>query len=226
MDAGVVTMLVEFRRLSDTPPPERELLEVADDGTATAWRSNGAAIGRFAGPVADASDLRTFVAAAREADPPEPGEVPPGASVETIETGGATGRVVSRRQVAGPWAPLVEACRAILGEIVESPVAAIGLVLAADGGMRLEHRGTEPLAVELASLAGGLKLWRDGVQVGGGPARGPDADRVEAGPGWALELALSDLDTTGGGILVGEVTFVADDGGVYVPVRLSASLTI
>ena len=90
--------------------------------------------------------------------------------------------------------------------------------------MRLEHRGKEVLPVELAALAGTVRLWRDRRAVSTARLRGEDADRVEAGPGWSLALAADGLDVTGGGILTAEVTFVADDAGVYVPVRATGSL--
>lgn len=214
--------LVVFRRLSSAPPPERELLTVADDGRVEAWRSNGAAVGRFAGTAPDLEALRAAVAAARAGSAPAAAELPAGASVEEVEIEGATARFEARAPVDGAWAPLVEACRSLLDSVVASPVAAIGLDLDEGGGMRLEHRGTETLPIELASLRTELVLWRDGAEAARGGTSDLGLGRVEAGPGWAVELQAPSMDLSGGGKLVATASFVADDGGVFVPVTITA----
>jgi hypothetical protein len=219
--------LVEFKRLADAPPPERELLVVEDDGRAVAWRSNGRAVGRFAGPVRNAGGLRAAAESAMQADPPAVDGPRADASVEVVTTAGRTARVAARRPVEGPWSALVEACRSELDAITGSPLAAIAGVVLPGGRLRLEHRGTEPLPVELGALAATFKLWREGrlaasasIPAGGAPG---NLGSLEAGPGWTLELGPDGLDLAGGGILAVEATFVADDGGVYVPMRITAS---
>jgi len=220
-----MTLLV-FERLAGSPPPERELLTLEADGSAVAWLSNGPAVGRFGGPVAELAAIRAAAATVEGADVPGPLQVPPGAAVETIEAGGRTARFVARRPVTGPWAPLVEACRAALKAINTAPVAAIAGTVLPDGRLRLEHRGTEPLAVELASLQVRFTLWRDNAEAGDARTGNAGQGAVDVGPGWSLDLEATGLELTGGGILVAEATFVANDGGVFVPVRISANTTV
>jgi len=218
--------LVAFRRLNDAPPPERELLTVADDGTAEGWRSSGPVIGRFAGPVADPAGLRASVDAVAGVDPPVTSEAPPDASIETVEVEGCAASVEAGLPMDGPWGALLEACREVLDAVVEAPVAAIGADLAPSGELRLEHRGTEALAIEPASLRAELVLWRDGREAGRASVAGPGGSRIEAGPGWSLELPAPSLDLAGGGRLVATVSLVADDGGIDVPVTITARATV
>lgn len=218
--------VVAFRRLSAAPPPERELLTVHDDGRAEAWRSNGAAIGRFAGPVPDLEAFRAAAAAAAGAGAPPSPELPAGASLDEVEIGGVTARFEARDPVEGPWAALVEACRALLDGLVASPVAAIGLEVSADGGLRLLHRGSDVLPVELSSLRTELVLWRDGTEVTRKGSADHGLGRVEAGPGWSAEVAAPPGAIEGSGRLVATASFVAEDGGVFVPVTVTARTTV
>ena len=219
--------LVDFKRLSDAPPPIRELLAVDDDGGATAWRSNGPAVGRFAGPVADLPGLRAAVDAARAAEPPD-GDLRADAVAEVIETGGRRARVAARLPVEGPWGALVEACRRVLDEVTTSPVVAIAGDVGPGARLRLEHRGDGTLTLELASLDVTFRLWRDGAQAGEARVRGAGEalDRLDAGAGWSLEVAAEDMDLSGGGILAAEASFVVEDEGVLVPVRVSVTATL
>jgi hypothetical protein len=218
--------LVTYRRLADAPPPERELLAVEADGRASVWRSNGTAIGRFGGIVADLEGLRAAVVGAAAGAPPTVATLPPGAALEVVEAGGRTARVEARAPVNGPWSRLVEHCRRELDAQVDAPLAAIAGALGVDGVFRLEHRGSAPLPVELASLMLELVLWRDGSEAGRGRVTADGLGRVEAGPGWSLVLPAPEADLSGRGTLVAVASFVADDAGIYVPVAISASVTI
>jgi len=218
--------LLRFRRLADAPPPERELLDVRADGSATAWRSNGRVVGRFAGPIADLEALRAALAGVDGVPAPSGPELPADAAVETVELGERVARFESRTGVDGPWGPLVRACRVLLDELTASPLAAVGASLGPDGSLRLEARGTEALPLELGSLEVAITLWRDGREAASGRVAGGDVDRVEAGPGWSLELDPPAVAIEGGGTLASTATFVADDDGIYVPVALTASVEL
>jgi len=50
--------------------------------------------------------------------------------------------------------------------------------------------------------------------------------RVDAGPGWTMQLAAPAVDAWGGGTLVAVASFVADDAGIYVPVAITARVSI
>jgi hypothetical protein len=218
--------LIVFRRLNDAPPPERELLTVADDGRADVWRSSGPAVGRFAGDVPGVEALRAAVTAVEGAEPPATPGLPPDASVETVEAGGRTAQVEAGLPLPGPWGALVGICRSLLDALVESPVAAIAAELAPDGGLRLEHRGSEAMTLELGSLRAEVVRWRDGREAGRAAVEGPGGGRVEAGPGWSLALPAPALDLAGGGRLVATVSLVADDRGIETPVTITARATV
>lgn len=213
---------IAFRRLADSPPPERELLVVGDDGTARAWRSNGPVIGRFEGSAPDLADLRTAVDSLSGVEPPGAPHLPAGAALEVLEPGdGRQGRFVGGAPADGPWGAALEACRRLLDRAVDAPAAAIALVLLDDGHLRLAHRGSEVLPIELGSLRLDLVLWRDGIPVTQATTLQPGLGTVMAAPGWAVDLAIPSLDPAGGGTLVATAAFVAEDSGVYVPVRIT-----
>ena len=180
--------LVTYSRLADSPPPERELLEVEPDGRARAWRSNGTVIGRFGGTAGDLAGLRAAVEEAAAGEPPAVAALPPGAALEIVETGGQTARLEARAPVDGPWAGLVELCRRELDAQIDAPLAAIAGVLGTDGGFRLEHRGSESLSLELGALAF-VCMWREPQETAEERAA---ADRgfqyLEAFPGTHLGL--------------------------------------
>ena len=120
----------------------------------------------------------------------------------------------------------MELCRREIDAQVDAPLAAIAGVLAADGGFRLEHRGSGTIPVELGSLVVDVVLWRDGAETARGRVTGDGPGRVEAGPGWAISLPAPAMDLAGGGRVVAVASFVAEDGGIYVPVAITARVTI
>jgi hypothetical protein len=216
---------VTFTRLSDAPPPLRETLDVDADGSWRAWRSVGQAIGRFAGAgdaAAPGHRIVTLAEAATEIDPPGPGDASADTTWDTIEAGGTSLRVPYRATPEGAWGELLAACRGLLDDAITSPKAAIGMTLVAPDRVRLEHRGDEPLPVELGGATVEATVWTaDGTFIASGTGR-VAADHVDAGPGWTTDVELEGIDPSGGGQPVVFVSFVANDGGVFVPVVLSA----
>jgi hypothetical protein len=87
---------------------------------------------------------------------------------------------------------------------------------------RLEHRGTATLALELDHAQLVLTLWRDGQEAGRAGTGPLAAGRVEAGPGWALDLEVPGAPDPSGGILLARVELVAEDAGVLVPMSVQA----
>lgn len=217
---------ITFRRISNHPPPERELLTIDDDGGFSMWRSTGFVGGRFAGTVPDAGRVLRLVESAARVPGPETAALPPGASLEEVEVDGRAARFEARRDVVGPWGELLSELRVLLEALCAQPLAAVAAVVVAADRIRLEHRGSASLPVELDAARVTVDVWRDGRQVatsGTGPL---GLGRIDAGPGWAVDVEVSDLDTVGGGILVARVSLVADDGGIYVPVTLTASMEL
>ena len=219
-------VLVSFARIAFSPPPLREMLAVLADGTATCWRSNGPAVGRFAGHVDAMDDLRAALAGVAAGDA-RPGalELVPDAAWEEVDADGRTARFAADDQVDGPWGRLLDRCRGLLDEVSESPAAAIAILVDADGHVRLDHRGDGTLPLELDSLQVSLTLWRDGREAARAKTE-LSAGRVEAGPGWSLDVADTSIDLRGGGKLVGVASFIADDEGVFVPVAATGIVDV
>jgi hypothetical protein len=214
---------IGYRRIAPGRPPERELLAVEADGSATGWRSNGPIVGRFAGRPPGVEAVLSLAEAALALDPAPLPELPPGAAVETVEAGSVSARFLAGRTPDGPWGELLAACREALEHLAALPLAAVAGELDADGTLRLVHRGSEVLPLELGRLLVRTVRMRDGLETGRGQATPPGLGRVDAGPGWTLEVPGDGTPAAGDGTLWAEVTFVADDGGVYIPMRLSAT---
>jgi hypothetical protein len=223
MDGRAEVSLVRLMRLSDAPPPAREVLDVADDGSFTAWRSIHDVVGRFAGSMPDPEGLRGLVAAVSGDAPPSAGTLPLDATVDSLEAAGRELEVSANGSVDGAWGALLEACRTVLAGVGSSPVAAVALVIKGPGALRLEHRGTGPLAIELANLWVEVTRWRGDTPVGSAERSVAGHGRVEAGPGWSLDVELEGGPATGdpGDLLTASASFVAEDAGVYVPVVVS-----
>lgn len=210
-------MLLSFARLNDSPPPERELLDVDDDGSFRAWRSIGPVVGRFAGQVPDLDAVRALAEAAAADPAPSRTEVPPHASIEQLTVGEQTATVGIRDRPDGPWGELLRTCRRLLDAARDQPLAALTLDVLGVDRVRLRHLGSEALPVELDFARAELKLWREGEVVAATAAEELGLGRVEAGPGWSIDIALPGFEDREG-LLSASVSLVADDDGVYVPV--------
>lgn len=172
-------------------PPDRERLEIEDDGAFTMWRSvRSPVVGRFAGrlPEATLSKVGQLAAAAAAAVVPAVKRIP-GAAAETIEVDGATLRAGSTGGPDGPWGELQAALRPLLRELTSSPSAAVALEVGENrASARLAHRGDAPLVVDLSSLTVRSVVWRPGWEQGGEWSSDAADQRVETGPGWAHDL--------------------------------------
>lgn len=222
-----MTPLVSFARIAFSPPPLREMLAVGAEGSATGWRSNGPIVGRFAGRVDDIESLQAAIAGLDAKGGPTPGplELVPDAAWEEVQAAGRTARFAADDEVEGPWGALVDRCRALLDEVTESPSAAIVVLVDADGHVRLEHRGDGTLPLELDSLQVALTLWRDNREAARA-VTGTSAGRVEAGPGWSLDVPDASIDLEGGGTLMAVASFIAEDDGVVVPMAASGHVQV
>ncbi len=133
---------------------------------------------------------------------------PPGSSVETLEVPGRDPVVVTGMDEAEPL-------RELLDEMVDSPRAAVGL----DGG-RLVHRGTDPLELDLTTVAVQAYFWKGYYEPAGQASEVLAGERVEAGPGWTLDLPA--LDPPPGDDITTHVTvdFAIVANGNVVPVQV------
>jgi hypothetical protein len=186
-----------------TPPPDRERLEVADDGTFTLWRSvRSPVVGRFGGRLDDglSAQVSSLAAAAAAVEPPAGPQVP-GAATETITVDGVSLRTGSSNDPPGPWGALVVVLRTWLRELTSSPVAAVGLDVAGDGSSaKLVHRGSEPIGLDLSGLSVRAVVWGPGWEQGGNWSTSVAGDaKVDAGPGWSYDLPFDHGLTVGAG---------------------------
>ena len=211
-------MLRFYRNDGSTTPATAEYVELFDDGRFTGWRSNAPAVGWFAGGLAAAEcdEVRGLIADLGGATPGRP---PPGAATETLELPGVDPLVVTGVDGDGPLGPLVDRARRLLDEMVGSPRAAVALEV--DSPPRLVHRGTDPLQLDLSTVALRAYYWKGYYEPAGEASEVLAGERVEAGPGWTLDLPA--LDAPPGDDITTHVTvdlaIVAGDNVVPVQVQ-------
>jgi hypothetical protein len=210
-----------YHRLSATRPPVREQLVLGADGTVELWRSNGPVVGRLAGG-GDGASLTRLLTLAQATPPPDQPATTADPVYEVLEAGEATISLAPGAAPDGPWGGLLAACRSAVDH-PGVPIAAVGLVIEAPGRLRLEHRGSDTLRVGLGAVIAETIAYRDGTQAGLAQSRFADG-AVDAGPGWSQVIELEPLDTAGASV-VASVSFSANDGGVWVPVRCEVTAT-
>jgi hypothetical protein len=215
-------------------PPEAEFLSVEDDGRLEIRRTTGTpAVGLFGGRlVGEDLDLVLELAAAAEAAGPVEKPILPDASILTVTAGSATALFGAGSMEQGAWTDLVHALEWWLDRRLDEPVAAVELVLGADGrSARLEQAGSEPVAVDLSSLAVKAVLWKGYYELVAewNAASAPGADaRMTVEPGWTVDVPFEHgLELGPGRTLHASATFgLAVRDGPLVPVLASVAPAI
>jgi hypothetical protein len=210
-------MLRFYRNDGSTSPATAEYVELLDDGRFTGWRGVASAVGWFGGALeaAECDGVRALISGLGDVvlEPP-----PPGPTVETLELPDRDPLVVTGVDVDGPLGPLVDRSRRLLDDLVNSPRAAVAL--GAGSPPRLVHRGTDPLQVDLSTVAVRAYHWKGYYEPAGEASEVLAGERVEAGPGWTLDLPA--LNPPPGDDITTHVTvdfaIVAD--GTVVPVQV------
>ena len=102
--------------------------------------------------------------------------------------------------------------------MVDSPRAAVALE--AGSPPRLVHRGTDPLELDLTTVAVQAYFWKGYYEPAGQASEVLAGERVEAGPGWTLDLPA--LDPPLGDDITTHVTvdFAIVANGNVVPVQV------
>jgi len=211
-------MILRFEITNGSRSPAlAESVELGDDGTISGWRTvSPAGVGWFARrlPEAELAEVRALAGAVRTA--PAPSLARPGASTETLELD-ATGPY----SIAGSRDGLAVAARQLVQRLTDFPRAAVTVTHPSPEVARLEHRGTEPLRLDLASVAVSAAVWRGYYEPAGtwsGVIGGPG--EIEAGPGWTLDLPLEVDAPADPGITVHlAVDFAIRHGGSSLPVE-------
>lgn len=179
-------MLRFFRNDGATTPATAEYVEVAEDGAITGWRGVAPVVGWFQGRLSDTAwdALGAHIARVGAVDPGPP---PPGAATETLELPGRDPVVVSGVGSDGPLGGLVSDARRLLDvTMLNRPRAAVALEVGRSA--RLVHRGRDPLTLDLAAVTVQAHHWRGYYEPAGSATEVLTGDRVEAGPGWTLDL--------------------------------------
>lgn len=220
-----------YRRLSSMPPPEREILEVDENGSFALWRSVAPTAGRFGGslPAVASADLARTLTGIGTGGPaaPDPGRLPADAGVEQLEVGARRAAVAAGEDPGGPWGELLTTCRRLADELTQWPLAAVALeVEVASCRVRLVHRGDATLSLRLAAARIQVEAWQGTHCLAAHGVSGLGLDRVEAGPGWSLEAAVPPLGVEPGDRVTAEATFVVEDAGIYVPVALLTTIAV
>jgi hypothetical protein len=230
-------MAIKFQRRGGRKPPrDNEVLTIEDDGSFDLWRSVGwttqppAPVGRFGGQLEETERIRLQeeVAAAQAAGDLQ--QTPrPDSSIDSVELPGARARLGNNDRVSGPWAPLIDHLRSLLGELTRSPRAALGLEVKADGrGARLVHLGSEPLRLNLDGLTVRAVLWRENRKAGDwtAPAESrPSGRSAETSEdGWTFDLPFGHgFEVDGESEVVAYVTLGLYDDERQVPVSLESA---
>ncbi len=225
-------MIVKYRRRGGhRPPPDRETLDIDDDGSFSMWRSVPPAplpAGRFQGTLSgeDAEALAAEAAAAAAAGGLE--VLPkPGAAIETYEVAGAKAKLGHHDEPEGPWGQLIEHVRDLSEDLTDQPRAAISVEVEPGGSAaRLVHLGDEPLRLDLRDLSVRAVQWEQHQPAGdwrsaeGHP--GPSA-QLTAEPGWRLDLPFDHgFSAAEGREIVAYVTLGAFDDDVAVHLSLTS----
>ncbi len=214
---------VELRRLDDRFPPLRELLFVEPDGRFRMWRSNADLVGRLGGRVPDPAAFAELARAAAGERPPAGPEPVPDSAEDELRVGDRSLSTRPGQHAPGSWGDLLETCRGLLAALLDQPTAAVALELPAPDRIRIVHRGTEVLPIELGSMGIGIDVYRDTTRLGSAAPAVPEVHHVDAGPGWFLDVPVTPVDVPPGAMRLVRVQFVAVDDGVFVPVELSSS---
>jgi len=225
---GGTAVILRFHLADSRQVPARaEMVEVADDGAISGWRTvSTRGVGWFAGvlPEDELATLDSVVSAVAGLAPPT-GLAAPGSPTETLELGGSGPISVAPVVDSDPdaWGRLVAVARRLLERLTDFPRAAVGISLPAADRARLEHLGTDPLELDLATVAVRATAWRGYYEPAGdwtGAVAGPE--RVEVGPGWTYGLDLGlEYEPSADVTLHVSASFGIVAGDRSVPVRVS-----
>lgn len=210
-----------FRRTSDSPPAEHEILEIDADGSFAMWRSTGRVVGRFAGVIPDIDALTGEADRASHTPPQGSDRIAMDATLERIDVDGHEIAVAADLTLEGPWGALLERCRALMSDLCQQPEAAVAIELDTPSAPRLVHRGTGTLVLELIQPAATVAVWRDRDRTGDYWGYADIVETVSAGPGWHLEIPVPDARPRSGDYVIVEVPLDAYHEDVPLRIHLS-----
>lgn len=173
-------------------------IEVDDDFRATGWQDSGSVVGRFARDLTatERTRLQRALASAVEAaaglDRPDPGRRrSPSGYLEQVTADGLDVVIEGNDEPPAGVEPLVELLTGLRENLLESPVAAVELVVSGSPlGARIRHAGGEPIALRGGSLTVESTAFDRDSSVVGGTTQTVEVPGLD-GPveaGWELPL--------------------------------------
>jgi len=201
MEAGkAVTVRLTRSSASHGGAPQWLGVEVDDVGQARSWQNAGGSVGRFARALLPKertaltraiSSAKKAVAAGGESDATEHLWKPDG-STEQLSAGGLPELEFDPHEDPPKgFGSLLRVLRTLMGDLVDSPVAALALEVRGDPlKARLRHMGSEAVQVRLGALSVESTLFdQDSTIIDRAALRveGP-SEAAEVGTGWVFEL--------------------------------------
>lgn len=187
-----------YRRTGGRRPRLDEELEIEPDGRFRLRRTVAVdRVGRFAGTVPEArwEALRAGLAELTDAGPlATPDADHPSPVYEAIRWDGGEQAWPDNAPLPDPWLRVRDELRALVDELVDQPVAALELTLAADGTQAtLAAVGPEPVALTLSSVVSLSLFDEQDDYVDAASAGLPDTmSEVDSVPaGWHSEIPLA-----------------------------------
>jgi hypothetical protein len=228
VEAGApVTVRLTRASASHGGPPQWLGVEVDDDDQARSWQTSGGTVGRFSRALLpkERTALRRAITAAKKAvaEGGQPNATDrvwkPEGSTEQLSADGLPALELDPHEDPPKgFGSLLRVLRTLLGDLVDSPVAAIALEV--DGTpprARLRHVGPEAVDVRLGSLSVEAHLFDEGDAIVDSAALRVDgpAQAAEVGSGWSFGLSdnLGIAAPTKGQFLVVSVELELDANG-------------
>jgi hypothetical protein len=187
-----------------------------------AWRQVAAgAVGHFGGELTEEESdrLAGVVHACESADPAPPSPPRPGASVVHVDIDGTSISYGSGSAPPGPWAHLDRLLASLCDAVTDRPTAAIAIAVFGSDA-RLEHRGADPIRVDLTSAEFVAVAWRGWYEEAARTEGALAGASEDVGPGWSTPVPIGDLPTDGTTVHV-RVRFVLGSGADATPVELA-----
>jgi hypothetical protein len=184
-----------FRREGGRPPPDHEVLTVAADGSYRLWRTIARAsqppspVGRFAGrlPGDRWEQLHRVIDSCGKAEPIEL-SLPADAAREQVVLASGVSTWADGKIPPAPFDDLAAEARGLLGELTDSPEAALELRVDSNLAVALAQLGSAELDLDLSGASIRAVRWDNDAAAEQWSALIDGPRSVTAVAGWIYEL--------------------------------------